>query len=62
MPNERYEAILKTKKYLEDLVVNFELPAEVRDDAYRCLKHFPGEYHLDILRQECPQVLGNKGS
>lgn len=61
MPNERYEAIIRTAKFLEDLMDNFELPVEVRKDAYRCLKHFPGEYHLDILSQECPSVIGKKG-
>ena len=58
MPNERYEAVIRTKKYLEDMLVDFELPASYRDNAYRCLKHFPGEYHLDRLREECPEILG----
>lgn len=57
IPTERYSALVRTKELLEDMMLDFELPKEYREKAYRCLKHYPGMYHLEILSDECPTVL-----
>jgi hypothetical protein len=30
---------------------------EVRQQAYYCLRHYPGDYYLDLLATKCPEVL-----
>jgi hypothetical protein len=38
------------------------VPKEIRQQAYYCLRHYPGEYYLDVMATKCPEVIetGNK--
>ena len=61
MPNERRWAVNNTRQFLIDLMnpkTTPRVPAEVRKEAYRCLKHYPGGYHMDIAAEESPEVFG----
>lgn len=65
LPCERYNAIKRTEKFLKDLMdpkITPRVPKEVRQQAYYCLRHYPGNYDLDLLATKCPEVLetGNK--
>ena len=49
MPNERRWAIINTEKFLRDLMdpkKTPRVPSAIRKEAYRCLRHYPGEYHM----------------
>lgn len=65
MPCERYNSIRYTEKFLLDLCdpkKTPRVPKEVRNLARGCLRHYPGQYHLDMLSTRSPDVLdsGNK--
>jgi hypothetical protein len=38
------------------------VPKAIRQQAYYCLRHYPGQYHLDLIATKCPEVIetGNK--
>lgn len=60
LPNERYNAIKRTEQFLKDLMdpkATPRVPKEIRKQAYYCLRHFPGNYDLDVLATKCPEVL-----
>ena len=50
-PEERTQAVMQTKRFLERLCSNgstsYEVPEEIRRTARRLLKHYPGGAHLD---------------
>jgi hypothetical protein len=35
------------------------VPSVVRKEAYRCLKHYPGDYHMEKAAEQAPSVFGN---
>jgi len=59
MPNERYDALIRTKKLLEELLQNDEpmSASELRQKAYRCVKHFPWDLHINDLAESRPDIL-----
>jgi hypothetical protein len=52
MPNERTRAVLRTREFLQRLASPYveggikKVPAEVRKEALRLLKHYPFPYDL----------------
>ena len=60
LPNERYNAIKRTENFLKDLMdpkKTPRVPREIRKQAYYCLRHYPGNYDLDVLATRSPDVL-----
>jgi hypothetical protein len=60
LPNERYNAIKRTENFLKDLcdpTKTPRVPKSIRQQAYYCLRHYPGSYHLDVLATRSPSVL-----
>jgi hypothetical protein len=35
------------------------VPSAIRKEAYRCLKHYPGEYHMEEARKLAPEIFGD---
>ena len=65
LPCERYNAIKYTEKFLMDLCdpkKTPRVPKDVRNMARGCLRHYPGNYHLDVMSTKCPEIIdsGNK--
>jgi hypothetical protein len=65
LPCERYNAIKNTEKFLMDLCdpkKTPRVPKDVRAMARSCLRHYPGNYHLDVMSTKCPEIVdsGNK--
>ena len=61
LPNERRMAVLRTQEFLRDLMfpsVTPRVPKEIRERAYACLRHFPGEYHMDQAKELAPKIFG----
>ena len=61
MPNERRWAVNNTRQFLVDLMdpkKTPRVPKEIRKEAYRCIKHYPGEYYMDKAAIESPEVFG----
>jgi hypothetical protein len=65
MPNERRWAVNNTRKFLVDLQdpkKTPRVPRSVRQEASRCLRHYPGEYHMDEASEQAPKVFGEWNS
>lgn len=61
MPIERNWAIKNTRQFLVDLMdpkKTPRVPSAVRKEAYRCLKHYPGDYHMEEAQRLAPSVFG----
>jgi hypothetical protein len=59
LPYERRWAVSNTRQFLLDIGMNESLPEEVRKEAWRNLKHYPGEYHMEEARKGAPEVFGD---
>jgi len=64
LPNERYSSLIRTRQFLEMLNRGkFNgTKKELRQEAYRCLKHYPGDLYLDELAYVCPDIIEKKDS
>ncbi len=61
MPNERRHAVNRTRDFLCDLLdpkKTPRVPKSIRDRAYRCIRHYPSEFHMDTAREQAPEVFG----
>ncbi len=61
MPNERRWAVNNTRQFLVDLLdpkKTPRVPSAVRKEAYRCLRHYPGEYYMEQAAEQSPEVFG----
>ena len=54
LPSERYNAILRTEKFLIELLDPSKtprVPRYIRERVYSCLRHYPHEYHLEHFEE-----------
>jgi hypothetical protein len=63
LPYERKNAVNRTRDFLIDILWNQRdtVPEEVWRSAYQCLKHYPGELHMDMAAEQAPEVFGPHG-
>lgn len=57
LPDERYRSLVQTKKFLIELMSSKEyprLPKIVRQRAHSLLRHWPDDYHLELMCEEMP--------
>ena len=60
LPDERYRSLKQGRKLLEELCdpgKTPRVPSIVRDRARGALRHFPNDYELDKMAQDCPELL-----
>lgn len=60
LPDERFRALKHGKKLLEELCdprKTPRVPSIVRERARGILRHFPLDYELNILADQCPNLL-----
>ena len=55
--DERTRTILQTSEFLEELMAQRELPDDVRREARRLLRHYPGRQELWAISLECPRMI-----
>jgi len=63
LPDERYRALKQGKKLLEELCDpgrTPRVPSLVRDKARTALRHFPSDYEIDRMADQCPEILDNQ--
>lgn len=61
LPDERTRALINTRDFLRRLLdpkLTPKVPRAVRDEAYRCLRHFPWNLHIDDAAESVPDVFG----
>lgn len=57
LPDERYRSLIRTKEFLIDLLNRSKTPRVPKDIRYRAsalLKHWPDNYHLELMTQHMP--------
>ena len=59
LPYERRWAVDTTRQFLVDLQSDLSAPEAVRKEASRCLKHYPGDYYMDMAAELAPAVFGD---
>jgi hypothetical protein len=55
LPHEEYQSLIATKNFLYDLLNSAHtpnVPSEVRERAYRVLKHFPMQHRLNEIYKD----------
>lgn len=60
LPDERYRALKQGKKLLEELCDpgrTPRVPSLVRERARGALRHYPSDYELDKIADDCPNLL-----
>ena len=56
LPDERYRAVLKTQKFLLEILTTPRVPKKIKDDARWCLRHYPSEWDMKRAAEYCPDV------
>ena len=62
MNYERRNAVNRTRELLFDLLnpkKTPRVPKAIREEAYRCLRHYPGEYDMERAREQAPEIFGD---
>jgi hypothetical protein len=57
LPDERYRSLVQTKKFLIELLSPHQtprVPKIVRQRASALLRHWPDDYHLEMMTQDMP--------
>lgn len=60
LPNERYNSLKNTKKFLEDLCdpgKTPRVPSFVRERASSALKHYPTDWDIEQIAEACPDIV-----
>lgn len=47
-PTERSRAVIQAKRLLQKLSARTDVPADVRREAERLLRHYPGSVHINL--------------
>ena len=61
LPVERKNAVDRTREFLTDLLdpkKTPRVPRAVRENAYRCLKHYPMPFEMEEAAEQAPQIFG----
>jgi hypothetical protein len=56
LPDERYRAVVQTKRFLLEILTTPRVPKEVKEQARRCLRHYPDDWDMDQAAEASPQV------
>lgn len=62
LPYERRSAVDRTRYFLYDLLdpkKTPRVPKQIREEAYRCLKHYPLPYEMEQAAEQAPAVFGD---
>ena len=63
IPIEKNYALENTRQFLRDLLdpkKTKRVPRVIREQAYRCLKHFPSPSDVQELAKKCPKIIGRR--
>jgi hypothetical protein len=61
LPDERYRAVVETKKFLESIITTRSgLSKEIKETARWCLRHYPSEWDLEQAAEVAPHVFAKR--
>lgn len=64
LPDERYRSLVYTKQFLLDLMNSKEtprVPKIIRQHARSLLRHWPDNYHLELITEQMPDYFSKTG-
>ena len=56
LPDERYRAVVQTKKFLVEILNMPRVPKALKDSARYCLRHYPSEWDMKAASELAPHV------
>ena len=56
LPDERYRAVLETQRFLLEILITPRVPKAVKDQARRCLRHYPSGHDMRQTASQCPDI------
>lgn len=59
IPDERSRSVLQTRGFLEELMLDTELPSRVRNQAKALLRHFPETHNIEAVKRLEEACLGH---
>jgi len=63
LPDERYRSLVQTKNFLIELLNTQKtprVPKIIRQRAHSLLRHWPDDYHLDLMCENMPGAFAKK--
>jgi hypothetical protein len=60
LPDERYRAVIQTRKFLMELQTIPRIPRIIRQQALSCLRHYPDEWEMQQAAEGAPHVFAEK--
>ncbi len=60
LPDERYRAVVQTKRFLLEILTTPRVPKTIKDGARHCLRHYPDEWDMQVVAREVPAVFQEK--
>ena len=56
LPDERYRAVVQTRKFLQEILTTPRVPKAVKDHARWCLRHYPSDWEMEQAAKAAPDV------
>lgn len=56
LPDERYRAVVQTRKFLQELLTTPRVPKAVKDHARWCLRHYPSDWDIYQASLSAPDI------
>lgn len=60
LPDERYRAVVQTKRFLLEILTTPRVPKTIKDGARHCLRHYPDEWDMQVVAREVPAIFQEK--
>lgn len=60
LPDERYRAVVRTQKFLIEILNTPRVPKVIKDGAKHCLRHYPSEYDMKKTAQTSPDIFAER--
>lgn len=60
LPDERYRAVLQTRRFLLELLSTPRVPKAVKDQARSCLRHYPDTWEMQQVAEALPHVFSER--
>jgi len=60
LPDERYRAVVHTRRFLIRLLSTPRVPKAVKDEARSMLRHYPNDWDMDQAATTSPDVFAKR--
>lgn len=60
LPDERYRAVLQTRRFLLELLTTPRIPKTIKDGARSCLRHYPDTWEMQQVAESSPHIFAER--